>query len=86
MVRASRVLGVQGVHGRFAAALGAAAAAPLAARTFAPHGAPLAAPRLRDGQWHHVAATYDGTSIRLYADGGEIGNARASGPIDTVSP
>lgn len=24
---------------------------------------------LRDGQWHHLAATFDGTALRLYVDG-----------------
>ncbi|MBI4463410.1 MAG: LamG domain-containing protein, partial [Acidobacteria bacterium] len=34
-----------------------------------------------DGNWHHVAGTYDGTSVRLYLDGAEIG----SGTATTVS-
>ncbi|MDD5706048.1 MAG: choice-of-anchor Q domain-containing protein [Kiritimatiellae bacterium] len=31
------------------------------------------------GEWHHIAATYDGTTIKLYVDGGEPGSAAASG-------
>ncbi len=27
-----------------------------------------------DGKWHHVAGTYDGSSVRLYVDGAEIGS------------
>jgi formylglycine-generating enzyme required for sulfatase activity len=30
--------------------------------------------RIDDGQWHHVAATYDGTVHRLYLDGQRISN------------
>jgi hypothetical protein len=26
-----------------------------------------------DGNWHHVVGTYDGFSVRLYVDGGEVG-------------
>lgn len=33
------------------------------------------------GKWTHVAATYDGTTLRLYADGIEVKRARASGVI-----
>jgi len=47
------------------------------------HGAPLAAEKLLDGKWHLVCATYDGKAIRFYADGAEIGSAKASGAIDT---
>ena len=34
---------------------------------------------LTDGNWHHVAATYDGTNRNLYADGVLIGSSAASG-------
>jgi hypothetical protein len=34
---------------------------------------------LTDGNWHHVAATYDGTNRKLYADGVLIGSSAASG-------
>ncbi len=27
-----------------------------------------------DGNWHHVVGTYDGTHVRLYVDGAEVGN------------
>jgi hypothetical protein len=29
-----------------------------------------------DGSWHHVAGTFDGTSVRLYVDGAQVGNGR----------
>jgi hypothetical protein len=36
-----------------------------------------------DGKWHNVAGTFDGTTVRLYVDGKQIGNGTpASGPID----
>jgi hypothetical protein len=34
-----------------------------------------------DGQWHHVAATYDGQTQRLYEDGDEIGSKSKTGHI-----
>jgi len=33
------------------------------------------------GQWVHVAATYDGTTIRLYRDGAEVAWAASAGQI-----
>lgn len=30
---------------------------------------------LWDGEWHHVAGTYDGSDVRMYLDGGEVGTA-----------
>lgn len=27
-----------------------------------------------DGKWHHVAGTYDGSTVRLYVDGKQVGN------------
>jgi hypothetical protein len=33
----------------------------------------LSQQRLDDGQWHHVAATYDGADARLYLDGWPVG-------------
>ncbi|HKB27993.1 MAG TPA: LamG domain-containing protein [Candidatus Limnocylindrales bacterium] len=36
---------------------------------------------LPTGQWVHVAATYDGTTIRLYRDGAEVGSLAAAGGI-----
>jgi len=47
-------------------------------------GAPLAASHLHDGRWHHVAATYDGTHIRFFADGKQIGSQKVNGSIDTT--
>ena len=46
-------------------------------------GAPLPPSRLKDGQWHFLAATYDGSFKRLYADGKEIGRAAIRGSIVT---
>ncbi|MBP7049736.1 MAG: discoidin domain-containing protein [Phycisphaerae bacterium] len=37
-----------------------------------------------DGEWHLVTATYDGSHKRVYADGGLLGVAAASGPIMTT--
>lgn len=42
-----------------------------------------AAAALFDGDWHHVAATYDGTTKRVYLDGVEIINAASVGKIET---
>jgi hypothetical protein len=35
-----------------------------------------------NGNWHHVAGTFDGTTVRLYLDGAQVGSgSTASGPI-----
>ncbi len=34
------------------------------------------------GQWHHAAMTYDGSTVRLYLDGVEVGSTPLSGTID----
>ena len=34
------------------------------------------------GQWHHVAATYDGALMRLYLDGVEVGSLAKTGTVD----
>jgi hypothetical protein len=40
-----------------------------------------------DGGWHLVAGTYDGSKVRLYVDGNELGSGTpASGPIQYGSP
>jgi len=36
------------------------------------------------GQWHHVAATYDGRMMRLYLDGLEVASLEATGLIGTT--
>ena len=38
---------------------------------------------VNDGQWHHVAGTYDGVSYNLYVDGVLDGSMDASGAINT---
>lgn len=43
---------------------------------------PTAGFAMLDGNWHHIAGTYDGISIRLYVDGVEIGGGTpAAGSI-----
>ncbi len=37
---------------------------------------------LSNGQWHHVAATYDGVNMRIYLDGVEVGSRAKTGTID----
>lgn len=37
---------------------------------------------LSNGEWVHVAATYDGSNMRLFVDGEEIGSVPKTGPID----
>jgi Concanavalin A-like lectin/glucanases superfamily len=40
-----------------------------------------------DGRWHHVAGTYDGTAVRLFVDGREIGSSSPHDrPIDYLGP
>jgi hypothetical protein len=41
---------------------------------------PAAAPSIWNGQWHNVIGTYDGSSVRLYVDGRQVG----SGTADTA--
>ena len=38
---------------------------------------------LNDGEWHHVAGTYDGSDIRIYVDGVEEGSTAASGTMSS---
>jgi hypothetical protein len=42
----------------------------------------IAAPGLFDGQWHHVAAVYDGTRKPVYLDGEEVGSMDSTGTIE----
>jgi hypothetical protein len=37
--------------------------------------------KVNDGQWHHVAATYNGKRLALYVDGAEDGALKASGAV-----
>ena len=51
---------------------------------FVEHGVPLAPAKLLDGKWHLVCVTFDGKTIKFYADGQEIGaSTKARGAIDT---
>jgi hypothetical protein len=36
------------------------------------------------GSWHHVASTYDGTTVRLYIDGNPAGSCTLSQALNTV--
>lgn len=47
-------------------------------------GSPVAAPAgLWDGNWHAIAGTYDGSTVRLYVDGAQVGSGTAApGAID----
>jgi len=39
---------------------------------------PAAPSTIWDGNWHHVAGSYDGTRVRLYVDGSQIGSGTAT--------
>ena len=40
-----------------------------------------------DGKWHFVVGTYDGSNVRLYVDGSQVGSGKAtSGPISYGLP
>jgi len=39
-----------------------------------------------DGNWHHVVGTYDGTRIRIYKDGGQVGTGVAETRGATYNP
>lgn len=39
-------------------------------------------PVMQTGKWYHVAGTYDGTTMRVYINGEEVGTATYSGVID----
>ena len=38
-----------------------------------------------DGQFHHVAGTYDGTAIKVFLDGVLVGQGTHTGPISTTT-
>ena len=46
----------------------------------------VAAASIWDGEWHHVAGTYDGSFLHLYVDGVEIGSGTPAPPIDYDLP
>lgn len=46
--------------------------------------APIHPSDYTDGEWHLITATYDGSDKKVYADGGLIGRAAASGSIMTT--
>jgi len=50
--------------------------------SYTEHGASTSPEKLRDGKWHFIAATYDGSAKRILVDGKEIGSAEANGQID----
>jgi hypothetical protein len=46
------------------------------------HTSPDAGPEVWNGDWRHLAGSYDGQVVRLYVDGEEIGSGtQAAGPI-----
>jgi microcystin-dependent protein len=49
-------------------------------------GSVLSPTSINDGQWHHVVGTYDGTTIRLYVDGVQVGTPSTvvSGALPTA--
>lgn len=42
--------------------------------------------KLIDGQWHHVAGTFDGKHMRLYIDGKKVGELAAPGKLAPGKP
>ena len=40
---------------------------------------------LRDGKWHHVAGTFDGSQITIYVDGKQVGDKKVEGSLYTRS-
>ena len=48
-------------------------------------GASVDPKTLSDGNWHHVAGTYDGKQITLYVDGKQIGSKALEGKIQMES-
>lgn len=48
--------------------------------------APLDPKQVLDGGWHHVAASFDGETMRVYLDGREIGSLQRRGKITAGGP
>jgi hypothetical protein len=46
------------------------------------YGASDAYNSLQRGNWHHIAATFDGTTLKLYVNGGLVGSVAAATTID----
>ena len=46
---------------------------------------PQASQKIWDGQWHHIAGTYDGKKVRLFVDGSEVGNGTPSAARSSTS-
>ena len=42
--------------------------------------------QVRDGLWHHAAATFDGQAMRVYLDGAQIGMLERPGTIEAGGP
>jgi hypothetical protein len=66
-------------HSSYALYTGSACPAPLSFYVAVPSGgspwtcSPGAVTDIYDGEWHHIAGTYDGTRVHLYVDGVEQG-------------
>jgi hypothetical protein len=45
---------------------------------------PYAGTSIWNGNWHHVAGTYDGKIVRLYLDGHEVGGTNVPAPTNIV--
>ena len=43
-------------------------------------GSPDAGASLWDGNWHHIAGTYDGSKVRLFVDGSQVGTGTSATP------
>ena len=54
-------------------------------RPGATYAAANGARSVKDGEWHHVAGTCDGSTICLYVDGTLDGSSATSGPMATNS-
>ena len=48
-------------------------------------GAQVEPKALRDGKWHHVAGTFDGSQITIYVDGKQVGDKKVEGSLYTRS-